>query len=70
MATESIRVATQAELAARAERGATLAQLLDQVDEQDDELQLYCWMVYERRSRGVLWGEPKEWRFLEQDIGG
>jgi hypothetical protein len=70
MATESIRVATQVELAARAERGATLGQLLDQVDEQDDELQLYCWMVYERRSRGVLWGEPKEWRFLEQDIGG
>jgi hypothetical protein len=83
MATENIRVATQVELAARAERGATLGQLLDHLntrkrelrggrfsDEQDDELQLYCWMVYERRSRGVLWGEPKEWRFLEQDIGG
>jgi hypothetical protein len=83
MATEGNTVRTQAELAARAQGGATLGELLDHVEErnrelgggsfseeQDDQLQLFCWVAHERRSRGVLWGEQKAWRFLEQDIGG
>jgi hypothetical protein len=82
MAAERIRLATQEELAARAERGASLGQLLDHVDrrnrelrgrfsdEQDDELQLYCWLIYKRRSRGVRWGEQTELGFLKGDIGG
>jgi hypothetical protein len=83
VATEHIRAATQVELAERAGRGATLGQLLDHVDArsrelrgrsfseaQGDELRLYCWMMCERRSRGVLWGAPKEWGYLEEDIGG
>jgi hypothetical protein len=82
VAAERIRLATKVELAARAERGASLGQLLDHVDtrnrelrgsfsdEQDDELRLYCWLIYKRRSRGVRWGEQSEWGFLEGDIGG
>ena len=83
MATERIRAATQVELTERAGRGATLGQLLDHVDArnrelsgrsfseaQGDELRLYCWMMCERRSRGVLWGAPKKLEYLEEDIGG
>jgi hypothetical protein len=83
MATEEIRIATQHDLSARAERGATLGELLDHVgkrnrelgdsrfsDEQDDQLQLHCWAMYKRRSSGPHWGQTKTWRFLEEDMGG
>jgi len=82
MATDRNRVATEVELTARAEGGATLGELLDHVDrrnrelgssfsdEQDDELQLLCWVLYKRRSRGARWGKTRQWRFLEEDIGG
>jgi hypothetical protein len=83
MATERTLVATEDELTAHAARGASLGELLDHVDrrnrqlgrgsfseEQDDELQLYCWMIYKRRSLGSLWGEEKVPAFLEEDICG
>jgi hypothetical protein len=83
MASERTTVRTQVELAARAQGGATLGELLDHVEErnreldggsftdaQDGQLQLYCWVAHERLARGALWGEQKTWEFLEQDIGG
>jgi hypothetical protein len=82
-ATERTRAATQDELTARAKGGATLAELLDHLDkqnrqlggssfsdEQDEQLQLYCWALRKRQSSGLLWGEAKVWGFLEEDIGG
>jgi hypothetical protein len=82
-ATEQTRVATQDELTARAENGATLAALLDHLDkqnrqlgrsgfsdEQDEQLQLYCWALHKRQSSGLLRGEANVWGFLEEDIGG
>jgi hypothetical protein len=79
-ATEQTRAAVQDELTARAEDGATLAALLDHVDkknrsrtlsdEQNEQLQLYCWALHKRQSSGLLWGEASVWGFLEEDIGG
>jgi hypothetical protein len=82
-ATEQTRAATQDELTARAEDGATLAELLDCLDkqnrelgssqfsdEQDEQLQLYCWALHKRQSSGLLRGEARVRGFLEEDIGG
>ena len=82
-ATEQTRAATQDELTARAEGGATLAALLDHLDkqnrqpgssrfsdEQDEQLQLYCWALHKRQSSGLLGGQARVWGFLEDDIGG
>jgi hypothetical protein len=82
-ATEEISAATRGELTARAEGGATLAELLDHLDErnrqlgsgsfsdeQDEHLQLYCWALHKRQSSGLLWGEAMVRGFLEDDIGG
>jgi hypothetical protein len=82
MATEQIRVVTQGELRLRAERGATLSELLDLLDERnhvfgssaltDDQyehLQLYCWALHKRQSSGLLWGQARVWGSLEEDTG-
>jgi hypothetical protein len=83
IATEQTRAATQDELTSRAEGGATLAELLDHLDkqnrrlgsssfsdEQDEQLQLYCWALHKRQSSGLLWGQARVWGTLEEDIGG
>ena len=81
-ATEETRAATQDELTSRAEGGATLAELLDHLDkqnrrlgsrfsdEQDEQLQLYCWALHKRQSSGLLWGQAMVWGTLEEDLGG
>jgi hypothetical protein len=82
-ATEQTRAATQDDLTARAEGGATLAALLDHLDkqnrqlgssrfsdEQDEQLQLYCWALHKRQSSGLLWGQAGVWGFPDEDIGG
>lgn len=83
MANEQSVAATQDALTAYAEGGATLSELLDHLDkqnrqlgsscfsdEQDEQLQLYCWALRKRQSSGPLWGEAGVWGFLEEDIGG
>jgi hypothetical protein len=82
-ATEQTRATTQDELTSRAEGGATLAELLDHLDkqnrrpgsssfsdEQDEQLQFYCWALHKRQSSGLLWGQARVWGTLEEDIGG
>jgi hypothetical protein len=82
-ASEKTRAATEGELTACAESGATLAELLDHLDqqnrrlgssgfseEQDEQLRLYCWALDKRRSSGLLWGQARMWGTLEEDIGG
>jgi hypothetical protein len=82
-ATEQTRAATQDELTARAEGGATFAALLDHLDkqnrqlgsrrfsnEQDEQLQLYCWALHKRQSSGLLLGKARVWGYLEENIGG
>ena len=80
MATEAIRAAVQGELKARAEEGATLAELLDEIDaqnlrlgkrrlsrEQLEELWLYCWALTHRRSNPAVYGENAAWLYDEVD---
>jgi hypothetical protein len=82
-ATEQTRAATQDELTARAEGGATLTELLEHLDEQnrrlggssfsdeqDEQLQFYCWALHKRQSKGLLRGQARGWGTLEEDIGG
>ena len=82
MATKQVRVVTQNELRLRAESGATLAELLDFLEEESggphssglpedqyEQLQLYCWALHRRQSSGLLWGQARVWGSLEEDIG-
>lgn len=79
MATHQTRAAIRQELTRLAEGGATLAALLDHLDDQDrrlgrgslteeqcDELQLYCWALHKQRS-DELWDTVGA-RF-EEEIG-
>jgi hypothetical protein len=73
--------AVQDGLRARADYGATFGELLDHLDEdrrlgtsgfsddQEEELQLYCWALQKCRSSGLVLGEAGVWGALEDDIG-
>jgi hypothetical protein len=82
MATEETGVAIRNELSALSDYGATLAELLDYLGEQDrqlrmsglsedqdEELQLYCWALHKRKSSGALWGQSTALGGVEDDIG-
>lgn len=73
---------TQDELSARANRGATLAELLSHVERrngplagssfssrQHKQLVLYCWALRKTQVSGLLWGQARVWGSLEEDIG-
>jgi hypothetical protein len=74
MATEKMRAALQHELAAYADRGAGLAELLDHLhrsnhrfarrnrlsEEQLDELSLYCWTLQKLELRQPERYEPEQ----------
>jgi hypothetical protein len=82
MATAQMRAAVQYELRALADYDATLAELLDHLDErndgfggnrfsddQEEELQLYCWALRHCKSTGLTLGASRVPRALEDDIG-
>jgi hypothetical protein len=79
MATVQAKTAVQHDLRALADYGATLAELLEYLedqngtlgrggfsDDQDEELQLYCWALNNCKSTGFGAGLPSA---LEDDIG-
>jgi hypothetical protein len=79
MATAQAKAAVQHELRALSDYGATLGELLEHLDEQngtlrrgmlsddqEEELQLYCWALNNCRSSGFGAGLPSA---LEDDIG-
>jgi hypothetical protein len=82
MATEAIRRAVQGELkASAADKDATLAELLGDLDaqnlrlgkrrlsdEQHEELSIYCWALTHRRSSPFVYGENGAWPYDE--LGG
>ena len=83
MATAEAMAAVQDEFRSRANGGATFGDLLDQLDErnrtlggdgfsddQEEELQLYCWAFPKCASSGVAFGATRVWGTLEDDIGG
>ena len=82
MVTTQTRASAQRELRALADEGATLAELLGNLDEQsrhlgssfsddqEEELQLYCWALHKCRSSGLVLGAAAVWGDLEDDIGG
>ena len=82
MATAQMRAAVQYELRALADYGATFGELLDHLDEQsgrlgssrlsddqEEELQLYCWALHHCKSNGFQFGASRVPRALEDDIG-
>jgi hypothetical protein len=82
MATEQRRAAIQGELRDLSDCGATLPELLNHLEEQDrlngrsrfsddqeEELQLYCWALHKGQSSGLLVGQSRAWGGLEDDIG-
>jgi hypothetical protein len=82
MATEQATAATRQELRGLSDCGASLAELLDHLgeqnrrlrkdsfsDDQEEELQLYCWALHKGQSSGVLWGRATVSGGLEDDIG-
>ncbi len=82
MVTAQTMAAAQHELRALADYGATLGELLDHLDEQnrrpgssfsedqEDELQFYCWGLHKCKSSGLTFGAIRVWGTLEDDIGG
>jgi hypothetical protein len=69
MPTEQTAAAMRQELSALSGYGATLAELFDYLgeqnrrlgrnglsDDQEEELQLYCWALHKSQSSGALWG--------------
>ena len=83
MATAEAMAAVQDEFRSRANGGATFGDLLDQLDErnrrlggdgfsddQEEELQLYCWAFTKCASSGMVFGATRVWGTLEDDIGG
>ena len=82
MVTTQTNASAQRELRALADEGATLAELLGNLDEQsrqlgssfsddqEEELQLYCWALQKCRSSGLVFGATEVWGDLEDDIGG
>jgi hypothetical protein len=82
MVTTQVSDSARRELRAFADDGATLAELLGHLDEQgrrlgsnfsddqEDELQLYCWALHKCRSSGLVLGATGGWGDLEDDIGG
>jgi hypothetical protein len=82
MATEQASAAMRQELRALSDYGATLAELLDHLgkqnrqlgtsgfsDDQQEELQLYCWALHRGQSSGALWGRAAVSGAPEDDIG-
>jgi hypothetical protein len=82
MSTEQTAAAMRQELRALSGYGATLAELLDYLgerklrlrrdgfsDDQEEELQLYCWALHKGRSSGPLWGRATAVGGREDDIG-
>jgi hypothetical protein len=82
MATAQKMGSAQGELRTLAGHGATLGELLDHLDErvqglgrrgfsddQEEELQLYCWAAHKSQSDGSAWGETAVAGPLEDDIG-
>jgi hypothetical protein len=83
MATAQAFAETRLALRELADYGATFAELLDNLDEQnrrlgradlsdgqEEELQLYCWALRKGQSSGALSGPARVWGGLEDDIGG
>ena len=83
MATAQMRATVQHELWALAGYDATLAELLDHLDErndafggnrfsddQEEELQLYCWALHHRKSSGLPFDTSEVAGTHEDDIGG
>jgi hypothetical protein len=83
MATAQAMAAAQDDFRRRADRGATFEDLLEQLDEQsrklggggfsddqEEELQLYCWAFPKCTSSGLVFGATRVWGTLEDDIGG
>jgi hypothetical protein len=82
MATAETIGSAQLELRALAGDGATFAELWDHLDEQnrrlgrsgfsddqEEELQLYCWALQKSQSSGVHSGPTQVWGGFEDDIG-
>ena len=82
MATEQTSAAMRQELRALSDYGATLAELLDHLgdpsrplaggsfsDDQEEELQLYCWALRRSQSSGEHWGNTTAAGGPENDIG-
>jgi hypothetical protein len=82
MTTEKTWAAVRHELRALSDHGATLAELLDHLgqqnrrlgsssfsDDQEEELELYCWALHKCRSNGLVLGATGVWGTLEDDIG-
>jgi hypothetical protein len=82
MATAQKMGAAQGELRALAGYGATFGELLDHLDDrvqglgrtgfsddQEEELQLYCWTAHRSQSDGSARGETGIAGPLEEDIG-
>ena len=82
MATERTGTAIRRELRALSDQGATLAELLDYLgeqnrqlgrgslsDDQEEDLQFYCWALHRGQSSGPAWGNTTETKALEDDIG-
>jgi hypothetical protein len=81
MATSQTQAAAERELEALADYGATLGELLDHIEEQNDrlgsfsddqeeELQVYCWRVHRHAREGFPGPRPGYGRVLDDDIGG
>jgi len=82
MATQQRRAVVQRELRDLSDCGATLPELLNHLeeqnrlngrsrfsDDQEEELQLYCWALFKGQSSGVLAGPGRAWGGFEDDIG-
>jgi hypothetical protein len=82
MATAQVRAEVQYELRALADYDATFSELLDHVDErngtlgskgfsgdQEEDLQLYCWVLCNRKSGGPPSGAGRIPAGLDDDIG-
>ena len=83
MANEQTRAAMQRELRGLSEYGVKLPELLDHFDrrnrllgrsgfsnEQEEELQLYCWALQKSRSNGVPASLARFQEGVDDDIGG
>jgi hypothetical protein len=82
MATEQTAAAMRQELRGLSDCGTSLAELLDHLgeqnrrlgkegfsDDQEEELQLYCWALHKGQSSGALWGSATVLGGVEDDIG-
>jgi hypothetical protein len=82
MATEQTTAAMRRELRGLSDGGTSLAELLDHLgeqnrrqdedsfsDDQEEELQLYCWALHKGQSSGALWGRATVLGGVDDDIG-